>query len=270
MTTNHDRLSNVRSFATSTSDTKVSYDVRQHSPGHNVATLTLSNPRKLNIVSISLQDQLIQCCQELSKDDDLRVVILTGGETAEGKASSFIGGADIRELHDVSDPEQARMFITRIHNTCTALRDLPVPVIARIDGFCLGAGLEIMAACDLRLATKNSVFGMPEVKIGIASVVEAALLPGLVGMGRARRLCYLAENITAAEAERWGLVEKVVDNEAALNQAVDDWVGKIAGMGPKSIRAQKRLMQKWENSTVDEGILAGVDTYASAYESTLR
>lgn len=122
-----------------------------------------------------------------------------------------------------------------------------------------------MTACDLRIATKASVLGMPEVKVGIPSVVEAALLPGLIGMGRTRRLLYLAETIDAAEAERWGLVEKVVDDKAALDQAIDEWMTKIATMGPEAIRAQKRLMQRWENCTVDEGIQAGVDAFAEAF-----
>ena len=101
--------------------------------------------------------------------------------------------------------------------------------------------------------------------MGIPSVVEAALLPSLIGMGRTRRLLYLAENISARLAERWGLVEEVVDSEAQLNVVVQDWIDKIAGMGPLAIRAQKRLMQRWENCGVDEAIQDGVDAYAQAY-----
>ncbi|KAK4548124.1 hypothetical protein LTR36_009993 [Oleoguttula mirabilis] len=234
-------------------------------PGSTAATITVSNPRKLNIVNTEILDQLIEACNGLSSDTDLRAVVLTGGKTAHGKAPSFVGGADIKEMHQLSSSDEARTFITRIHRACSALRDLPVPVIAKVHGFSLGAGLEILAACDLRIATKNSVFGMPEVKVGIPSVVEAALLPGLIGMGRTRRLLYLAENIDAAEAERWGLVEKIVDDEAALDAVVDDWVARIAEMGPKAIRSQKRLMQKWENSSVDEGIEAGADAFAEAF-----
>ena len=87
--------------------------------------------------------------------------------------------------------------------------NVPVPVIAYVNGCCLGAGLEVMAACDLRIATENSVFSMPEVRSGIPAVVEAALLPGPIGLGRTRRLLYLAERLGAREAERWGLVEMV-------------------------------------------------------------
>ncbi|TKA74737.1 hypothetical protein B0A55_04035 [Friedmanniomyces simplex] len=235
------------------------------SRGLVLATLTVSNPAKLNIVNTSLLDQLLEACKALSTDTSLRAVIFTGGQVAPGKEPSFIGGADITEMHQLSSSDEARNFIERIHLACKAIRDLPVPVIARVHGFCLGAGLEIAAACDLRVATTMSVFGMPEVKVGIPSVVEAALLAGLIGMGRTRRLLYLAENIDAATAERWGLVEKVVADETGLDQAVKEWTGRIAGMGPKAIRSQKRLTQKWENCTADEGIQAGAEAFAEAF-----
>lgn len=245
---------------------KIICTTKEHSPGHNVTTLSISNPSKLNIVNSPLMEELIKTCQEISKDDSLRAVVLTGAPTAAGKAASFIGGADIREMSQMSSYEQARTFITRVHHACAALRDVPVPVIARVHGFSLGAGLEIMASCDLRIATKDSVLGMPEVKIGLPSVVEAAYLPGLIGWGRTRRFLYLAENISGTEAEKWGLVEKVVDDEAALDQVVNEWVDMLVAMGPKCIRSQKRLMQKWENSTVDEAIKAGVDALAETFE----
>ena len=98
------------------------------------------------------------------------------------------------------NPETARAFLTQIHTMCQVLRDLPVPVIARVNGFCLGAGLEVMAACDMHVASDNAVFGMPEVKIGLPSVVEAALLPQLIGWGRTKVLLYTGDNIDAATA----------------------------------------------------------------------
>lgn len=107
---------------------------------------------------------------------------------------SFIGGADIREMAALT-PATAETFITRLHAMCACLRDLPVPVIARINGYAIGAGLEVAAACDLRVASNSAVFGMPEVKVGIPSVIEAALLPSLIGWGRTRELLYLGENI---------------------------------------------------------------------------
>ena len=243
----------------------VLYSSHEHSPGRKIGTITISNTAKLNIVNSRLLAQMTATCESLFSDSSLRVVILTGA-TAPSKAASFIGGADISEMAKLDSADSARTFITRIHQACEALRDLPVPVIARVNGYALGAGIEIMAACDLRICTQHSVFGMPEVKVGIPSVVEAALLPGLIGIGRARRFLYLAENIDAAVAERWGLVDWVVKDDQALDDAVEEWVGKLAGMGPKAIKSQKKLMQKWENCSVREGILAGVDAYAEAYE----
>lgn len=252
-------------YATRVINPAVKVTKAEHSGGHHVATISISNPAKVNIVNKACLRELTDACRKLAQDDALRAVVLTGAPTAPGKAPSFIGGADITEMSKLSSSDDALAFISKIHEACQALRDLPVPMIARVHGFSLGAGLEIMAACDLRIATKGSVFGMPEVRVGIPSVIEAALLPGLIGMGRTRRLLYLAENIKADEAERWGLIEKIVDDEALLDEAVDEWVAKILEMGPKAIRSQKRLMQEWENSTVDEGIQAGVRAYAQAY-----
>lgn len=93
--------------------------------------------------------------------------------------------------------------MTLVHETCAAFRDLPVPVLARIEGYVLGAGLEVAASCDLRLTAADARFGMPEVLIGIPSVVEAALLPTLIGWGRARRLLLTGETITANQALAW-------------------------------------------------------------------
>ncbi|KAK3113421.1 hypothetical protein LTR53_009290 [Teratosphaeriaceae sp. CCFEE 6253] len=240
--------------------------MKELSPGHTTATLTLSNPAKLNILSTPLLTQLIETCETLSRHPTLRAVVLTGGPTARGKQPSFIGGADITEMHALGSAAEAREFITRVHRACQAIRGIPVPVIARVHGFCLGAGLEIAAACDLRVATTGSTFGMPEVKVGIPSVVEAALLPGLIGMGRTRRLLYLAENIDGQTAADWGLVEQVVEDESALDAVVADWTARIAGMGPQAIRSQKRLMQRWENCSVDEGVELGVEAFAGAFE----
>ncbi len=152
---------------------------------------------------------------DLARDPDLRLAVLSG---AGGRA--FVGGADIDEIAAL-DHASARSFITLVHRCCDACRRLPVPVIARIEGYALGAGLELAAACDLRVAGDNAVFGMPEVAIGIPSVVEAALLPRLVGEGRARRLLLTGETIGAAEALAWGLVDAVAaagDLDAAVDR----------------------------------------------------
>jgi enoyl-CoA hydratase/carnithine racemase len=149
---------------------------------------------------------------------------------------------------------------------CKALRDLPVPVIARVNGICLGAGLEVMAACDMRVAADNATFGMPEVKIGLPSVVEAALLPGLIGWGRTKVLLYTGETIGAATAAEWGLIEKIVP-AAELDAAVDSWVGAITESGPAAIRLQKELIREWEAMPVNDAIEAGIRCISRAYRT---
>lgn len=259
-------VSGRRYASSSATAARISSTVEEHSPGNNVATIAVSNPSKLNIVNSALLGEFKEICEDLAQDTDLRAVILTGAPTAPGKAASFIGGADIKEMITLSSAEEARAFITRIHAACDAFRAIPVPVIAKINGFCLGAGLEIAAACDLRVATKDSVFGMPEVAVGIPSVVEAAYLPGLIGWGRTRRMLYLAERVDCRTAERWGFVEEVVDDSEALDAMVGKWTDLLIGMGPKAVRSQKVLIQKWEEGTMREGIEAGVDAFAEAFQ----
>jgi enoyl-CoA hydratase len=132
-----------------------------------------------------------------------------------------------------------------------------------MEGYTLGAGLEVAAACDMRIAADNAFFGMPEVKVGVPSVVEAALLPRLIGWGRTSWLLLTAENIDAATADRWGMVEQVVQ-AAKLDAAIERCVASIVEGAPKAVRAQKRLMRRWERLSLDEAVQAGIDAFAQS------
>ena len=226
--------------------------------GGTIAVLTVSNPAKLNTLDSALMRAFIARVDELRARDDLRALVVTGAGT-----KAFVGGASIDEMACL-DRERAEEFIGLLHRTCDCLRALPVPVIARIDGYALGAGLELAASCDLRVASSSAVFGMPEVKVGIPSVIEAALLPGLIGWGRTRLLLMLGENIDAEQALRWGLVEKVVPREA-LDEAVDGWVRSILATGARAARLQKKLMRQWEEMGVGQAIEAGVRCFSEAW-----
>jgi enoyl-CoA hydratase/carnithine racemase len=228
-------------------------------PGGKVARITLDNPRKLNIFTREALDGLVAALREASSEKDLRAVVLTG---AGRKA--FAGGADLEALGSL-DPGSAREFIGKIHAACAEIRDCPVPVIARINGWCLGAGLEVAAACDLRIAADTAVFGMPEVRLGIPSVVEAALLPRLVGAGRARWLVMTGETLGAAEALVWGLVEKMAPLEK-LDAAVEAALEALLAGEPEAMRAQKRLCKLWEEAPLDSSIQASIDEFARSYE----
>ena len=228
-------------------------------PGR-VARLTVDHPGKLNILNRTLIAELGEKARSLAGEADLRAVVLTGaGERA------FIGGADIRDLAAL-EHETATEFITALHQACEALRLLPVPVIARINGYALGAGLEVAAACDLRIASQHSRFGMPEVRVGIPSVIEAALLPGLIGWGRTRRLLLTAETIDAPLAERWGLVDWCVP-PAQLDAAVEELIDAILACGANAIRLQKTLIREWEDLPLSQAIDRGIVRFAESYAS---
>jgi enoyl-CoA hydratase len=226
--------------------------------GGRIAQVTIERRAKLNALDPATIRALTAAARSLAKAPDLRAVMVTGGGDR-----AFIGGADVDTMAGLN-AASAEAFITELHHAIAAIRDLPVPVIARINGYCLGAGLELAAACDLRLASENAVFGMPEVKVGMPSVIEAALLPRLIGWGQTGRLLLLGENIDAAEALKIGLVEKVVA-PAALDRAVEAWLDAILAAGPKAVRIQKALMREWERLPLDAAIEAGITSFRAGF-----
>ncbi|MFI4936009.1 MAG: enoyl-CoA hydratase [Caulobacterales bacterium] len=226
-----------------------------------VATVVIDNAHRLNSMNSALMSELVQALEGLGANPDLRVLILTGaGDRA------FIGGADIKAMALIDGPDAARAFIGQVHACCAAVRAIPVPTIARIQGFTFGAGLEMAAACDLRIAAESAQFGMPEVRLGIPSVVEAALLPLLIGWGRARRLLLTGETIDAERALAWGLVEEAVPL-ADLDAAVEASVTEILACAPAAVRLQKALIGAWEDLPLKAAIAAGVGAFAAAYQT---
>lgn len=224
-----------------------------------IAHVTVDNAAKLNSLSSAVMDQFIDRFRGLAADRGLRAVVLTG---AGDKA--FIGGASIDEMAALDSPQQARAFILKVHGCCHAIRQTPAPVIAAVNGWCLGAGLEIAAACDLRLAADTAQFGMPEVKLGLPSVVEAALLPSLIGWGRTRRILMTGETFGAAEALAWGLIEEA-HPPARLFPAVEALLDKLLAAEPRAVQLQKALIQTWEETPISQAITAGVDTFEDAW-----
>jgi len=238
---------------------RIGLRVEQRAQGA-LAFLTLDNRSKLNTLDRALMLQFVAEVDELAKRDDLRALVLTGaGEKA------FIGGASIPEMAAL-DEDSARDFITLVHRTCDCLRGLPVPVIAAIDGYALGAGLEVAVSCDLRIATTRAKFGMPEVKVGLPSVVEAALIPRLIGESRARELLLLGDIIDAQTALHWGLVTRVVVPEA-IDAEIERVLASLLAAGPQALRRQKALMRQWENLPADAAIAASIDAFARTYET---
>ncbi|HZM44982.1 MAG TPA: enoyl-CoA hydratase-related protein [Burkholderiales bacterium] len=225
-----------------------------------VACVTVDRPEKRNALGIAGKKQLAETFRKLARDKALRVAVLTGaGER------SFIAGADLAEMKDLS-PKGAKEEHTLTHRACEAIRALPVPVIARINGYCFGAGMELAASCDMRIGVTTAKLGMPEVRFGIPSGMEACLLPQLIGWGKTRELVYTGSHIDAGEAQRCGFLEKVVE-PAELDAGVEQWVSAILSAGPRAIRLQKKLVQDWERMTIAQAVQAGIRACVKARET---
>jgi enoyl-CoA hydratase/carnithine racemase len=223
-----------------------------------VVRLTICNAGSLNILGSAVTDGVREGFLALASDKDIRAVILAGQSE-----KSMIGGADIKEMAKL-DQKSAEAFITRLRDLCEAVRQFPAPVIARLPGWCLGGGLEVAAACDFRIAAHDARFGMPEVRVGIPSVIHAALLPRLIGWGRARWLVMTAENIDASTALAWGLVDAVAP-EGGLDTAVEHTVKSILECGPEALRAQKELLRKWEELPLTESVNLSVGAFGRSF-----
>jgi enoyl-CoA hydratase len=225
-----------------------------------VVRLTICNAGPLNILGSEAIRAVRDGLERLAPDRQIRALILAGESP-----KSMIGGADIKEMARL-DQKSAEKFITGLRDLCEAVRTFPAPVIARLPGWCLGGGLEVAAACDFRIAENGAKFGMPEVRVGIPSVIHAALLPRLIGWGRARWLVMTAETIDAATALAWGLVD-VVAPEGGLDAAVEKVVEALLKCGPEALRAQKALLRQWEELPLTESIDLSVGAFGRSFLS---
>jgi enoyl-CoA hydratase/carnithine racemase len=225
-----------------------------------VVRLTICNAGSLNILGTAVINAVREGLEILAKDPQIRVLILAGASE-----KSMIGGADIKEMAKL-DQASAEKFITGLCDLCEAVRAFPGPTIARMPGWCLGGGLEVAASCDFRIAAHDARFGMPEVRVGIPSVIHAALLPRLIGWGRARWLLMTAENIDAPTALAWGLVEMVAP-EGGLDAAVETTVAALLECGPEALRAQKALLRQWEELPLKESVELSIGVFGKSFLS---
>jgi enoyl-CoA hydratase/carnithine racemase len=223
-----------------------------------VVRLTICNAGSLNILGSAVIDGVREGLEKLASDRTIRVLVMAGESE-----KSMIGGADIKEMAKL-DQASAEQFITRLRDLCEAVRAFPAPVIARMPGWCLGGGLEVAAACDFRIAAHDAKFGMPEVRVGIPSVIHAALLPRLIGWGRARWLVMTAENIDAPTALAWGLVD-VVAPPGELDAAVEHTVEVLLECAPEALRSQKALLRQWEELPLKESVDLSIGVFGRSF-----
>ena len=225
-----------------------------------VYTLQIVDAKSMNILGTPAISGLTQAAQWIAAQPDARAVVIRGsGDKA------FVGGADIYEMSKL-DAAGGRAFITSLRNLCEAVRDIPVPTIARVAGYCLGGGLEFAAACDIRLGSDDAKFAMPEVRVGIPSVIHAVLLPALVGPGACNWLLLTGETVDAAQALRWGFLQFACP-AAELDQLVERTLAAIVAAGPQAIRSQKALLRYWEESSTQAGLDRSVAHFGAAFDT---
>lgn len=235
----------------------IQYRVEDRGEAGRVAYITVNNPEKRNTLGMLGKRAIADTFNKLGRDETLRVAVITGAGD-----KSFIAGADIAEMKDLN-AEQAEVEHTLTHVANESIQMFPVPVIARINGWCLGFGTELAAACDMRIGVDTAKFGMPEVRVGIPSGMEAVLLPALVGWGKAAELIYTGDVIDAQEAYRCGFLQKVVP-AAELDAAVEKMVSSILLGGPRAIRLQKALMRDWQRMSITDSVWQGIRACVAA------
>lgn len=232
--------------------------------GDRIASVTIDRQDRRNALSQAAMDRLVELFDRFDRDDDVWVVTLTGAGDA-----AFCAGRDLKEIaeHDEGGlpPSQPMRGTTR--NVFEAVYECRKPVIAAINGWAMGAGMELTLACDLRLAADHARLGLPEAKRGMGANFGAAMLPRLVPLAISNRILYFGEAITAEEAARWGLVNDVVTG-AELAATTDTWARALLERAPLSVRRFKALAQK--STTLPLSAALRLDPDPNPYQSEDR
>jgi enoyl-CoA hydratase len=225
-----------------------------------VAILTINRPDKLNALSQRVRDEVLAALGKLEGDDAVGAVVVTGAGD-----KSFIAGADIAEFAGRGPMDQREaMRFPRLYDVMSGF---PKPVIASINGFCLGGGCELAMSCDIRIASEKARFGQPEIKLGlIPGGGGTQRLPRLVGLGHAMRLTLTGDMIGAAEAKEIGLVDLVVPHEELRTRTVE-LAGRIAAMSPLAVKVAKEALRASERLPLDEGIVYERDLFCLCFST---
>lgn len=222
------------------------YQILKIEKKEGIAVVTIHRPEAMNALNTRFFNEMDQAVSELSNDPDLRVMVVTGS----GKA--FVAGADIAEMVN-KNQEEGSAFSRTGQNTFRSLEKMEIPVIAAINGFALGGGLELAMGCDFRIASSKAKFGQPEVNLGlIPGYAATQRLSRLVGLGDALYLLMTADMIGAEEALRIGLVQKVVEPEALMEETMKI-AQLIASKGPQAVKKVKAVTRKGYFLDFDEG-----------------
>lgn len=211
----------------------------------------------LNLIVPEMVQGIESAFRALALDPSVRAAVVTG----VGKAMT--AGMQLQFLDGLTTAS-AKAFIASLHEAIRAVHEAPFPTVCMVNGACLGAGFELAMACDMRTAAEGAAMGLPEVRVGLPSVIEAALLPGLIGPGRAAELLLTGDAVTAETALGWGLVNRVVP-AGQLERVTIDLVERVVSCSPAAIRLQKELIIRWRNTDLRTAIDAGVNAFAQSY-----
>ncbi|MCE8028709.1 enoyl-CoA hydratase-related protein [Billgrantia desiderata] len=224
-----------------------------------VVRLTINRPKALNALNSAVLTELEALLTELEKRSDLRALLITGaGEKA------FVAGADITEMR-TKTPEEARAFASQALRTIKRLETLPVPVVALVNGFCLGGGCELALACDWAVASDNAIFGQPEVLLGvIPGFGGTQRLPRRVGPAMALDLVTTGRKIDAQEALRIGLVNRVMP-QAELEAYAEELTKQLAGNGPLAVRSAKQAVHDGMDQDLDSALALETSLFALGF-----
>jgi enoyl-CoA hydratase/carnithine racemase len=227
-----------------------------------VAVLRLDRP-KMNAISVQVQADLREAAAELTERDDVRAVVLWGGERV------FAAGNDVKEMADLSYAEMVKVA-TSASSATTAVARIPKPVIAAVNGYALGGGCELALSADLRFAAEDAVLGQPEVLLGIIPGAGGTQrLTRLVGPARAKDLIFTGRFVKADEALRIGLVDRVVPAEKVLEEAVA-YAAQFSGGAALAIRAAKECIDRGGETDLDTGLEIERQQFAAIFATEDR
>ncbi len=227
-----------------------------------IATITFNRPKALNALNAALLEEFSKALDEIEADENIRVLVLTGSGD-----KSFVAGADINELATFN-PLTSKNFAQKGHAIIAKLQQLPIAVIAAVNGFALGGGTEIAIACDFIYASENAKFGQPEINLGlIPGFGGTQRLPRLIGSNRAKELIFTGKMISAAEAEKIGLANKVVPQDRLIEE-VKNIANEIAAKGKASLRAAKQAINHGLNTDLATGIHIEVEGFSLCFASS--
>ncbi len=225
-----------------------------------IAHILINREKALNALNYNIMTRLDQVFSELEQDDEVIVVVITGTGN-----KAFVAGADVKEIKEVGDKRTE--LIGKGQAIFSKIRNSSKVVIAAVNGFALGGGCELALACDIRIASENARFGFPEAKLGLMPGYGGTqLLPRLIGMGGAKFVILTGETLTAEEAWKFGLVEKVCPPDRLMEE-VNVLARKIAANGPFAVRACKKAINRGIELPLDDALKLELEEYDRVAQS---